>query len=175
MKMHYPIVRMAFAAVLLIAGAYGAVGQVQTFSDPNTAYTFDFPNDAWKTTTKPFSISSPAEFDRGFRLDGHLQVRSETLKSGESITDRLEQIQEQKLQFLPGYVAGKQEAFAGSLRGFVFNYEFTEAHKPIAGRYYILKADDHTVYTLSFTALRDKLGSIRNETDSIARTFDVKE
>jgi hypothetical protein len=44
----------------------------------------------------------------------------------------------------------------------------------MSGRFYFLKAGDTNVYVLRFTAERDKLRSIRNQTDSIARTFKVK-
>jgi hypothetical protein len=44
----------------------------------------------------------------------------------------------------------------------------------MSGRFYFLKADDKTVYVLRFTGQRDKLRSVRNQTDSIARTFGLK-
>jgi hypothetical protein len=44
----------------------------------------------------------------------------------------------------------------------------------MSGRFYFLKADDTTVYILRFTGLRDGLRTIRNQVDSIARTFKVK-
>jgi hypothetical protein len=44
----------------------------------------------------------------------------------------------------------------------------------MSGRFYFLKANDATVYILRFVGVGDKLKSIRNQTDSIARTFDVK-
>ena len=43
----------------------------------------------------------------------------------------------------------------------------------MSGRFYFLKIDDKTVYVLRFTGERDKLKSIRNQTDSIARTFSL--
>ena len=81
---------------------------------------------------------------------------------------------EQSLQFQPGYVAGKQEEFKGSLGGKVFNYEYINSGRNMSGRFYFLKADDKTVYVLRFTGQRDKLRSVRNQTDSIARTFSLK-
>jgi hypothetical protein len=79
--------------------------------------------------------------------------------------------EELKLQFLPGYVAGREENFAGRLRGSVFNFEFVRAGRPMSGRFYFLKANDTTIYVLRFTGFRDRLRSIRNQTDSMARTF----
>jgi hypothetical protein len=82
--------------------------------------------------------------------------------------------EEQKLQFLPGYVAGREENFAGNLRGNIFNCEFVRAGRNMGGRYYFLRAGDTTVYVLRFTGERDRLKSLRNQTDSIARTFQIK-
>jgi len=44
----------------------------------------------------------------------------------------------------------------------------------MAGRLYYLQADNRTIYVLRFTALREKLTLIRNQTDSIARSFQLK-
>ena len=44
----------------------------------------------------------------------------------------------------------------------------------MSGRIYFLKADSTTVYVLRFTGEKDKLRSIRNQTDSIARSFKIK-
>jgi hypothetical protein len=44
----------------------------------------------------------------------------------------------------------------------------------MAGRLYYLQADNRTVYALRFTGLRDRLLQIRNQTDSIARSFRLK-
>jgi len=44
----------------------------------------------------------------------------------------------------------------------------------MSGRYYFLIADPNTVYVLRFSGFTDKLKSIRNQTDSMARTFAVK-
>jgi hypothetical protein len=82
--------------------------------------------------------------------------------------------EEQKLQFLPGFVAGPDETFAGRLRGTVFNFEFVKAGRPMSGRFYFLRSFDGSVYVLRFTGFRDKLRSIRNQTDSIGRTFDIR-
>ena len=88
--------------------------------------------------------------------------------------DDMIQGEEDKLQFKPGFVAGKEEVFRGSLIGKVFNFEFIRSGRNMSGRYYFLKADENTVYVLRFEAFRDKLLTIRNQTDSMARTFKIK-
>ena len=153
--------------------ACAAFAQTPKFSDSNVEYTFDVPDAEWKQTVKPSATSPNVEYVYRDRAEGRLEVRKETVKSGETLADTLAG-EEQRLQFLPGYVAGKQEDFRGTLDGKAFNYEFVRSGKNMSGRFYFLKADDQTVYILRFTGQRDKLRSLRNQTDSMARTFAVK-
>ena len=81
---------------------------------------------------------------------------------------------DQKLRFLPGFVEGKEEPFKGRLNGVTVSYEFIKLGKPMMGRIYYLQADNRTIYALRFSGLRDKLARIRNQTDMIARSFQLK-
>jgi hypothetical protein len=164
---------LLLSVVLGLFLAFSAFAQNQTFSDVNAEYTFDLPDAAWKMTAKPSSISPNVEYVYGDRKDGHLEVRKLALKSGDLLSDLIAD-EEGKLQFLPGYVAGKEEQFAGNLKGTVFNYEYVRAGRNMSGRFYFLKAATDKVYVLRFTGERDKLRAIRNYTDSIARTFELK-
>ena len=161
---------VVLAALLLTASA---VAQTETFSDANVEYTFDLPEAAWKMTVKPSDISPNVEYVYGERQSGHLEIRKLSIKPGELLSETISD-EEQRLQFLPGYVAGKEEDFRGSLNGKVFNYEFVRSGRNMSGRFYFLKSADNAVYILRFTGQRDKLRSIRNQTDSIARTFELK-
>lgn len=145
-----------------------------TFSDTNVSYTFDLPSTSWKMTVKPSQISPNVEYVYSDKSDGHLEIRKIAVKKGEMLSDTIES-EEQRLQFQPGYVRGKEEAFEGKLKGKIFNYEFIRSGRNMSGRIYLLKADDTTVYALRFTGERDKLRTIRNETDSIARTFAIRQ
>ena len=166
--------RFLISVVFAVVCAGFAFAQGRTFSDTNVEYTFDLPEAAWKMVVKP-SVSNPnVEYAYGDRLDGHLEIRKMPIKDGELISDLIQREKEQRLQFVPGYVAGTEENFAGALRGRVFNYEYVKFGKPMSGRLYFLRANDNTVYVIRFTGLKDKLRVIRNQTDSIARTFDLK-
>jgi hypothetical protein len=147
--------------------------QTQSFNDTNVNYTFDLPSVSWKITVKPSPISPNVEYVYVDKSDGHMDVRKITIKKGEILSDTIEN-EEGRLQFLQGYVRGKEETFEGKLKGKVFNYEFVRSSRNMSGRIYFLKADDTTVYAVRFTGERDKLRSIRAETDSIARTFEIK-
>lgn len=159
------------AAVSLIF-AFTAFAQTETFSDPNVDYTFEIPDTSWKMTAKPSNISPNVEYVYGTRSNGHLEVRKVSIKSGDKVEDAVRD-EETKLQFKPGFVAGKEENFKGFLAGTVYNFEFVKSGRNWSGRYYFLKADDSTIYVLRFEGYREKLISLRNIVDSMARTFNV--
>ncbi len=165
--------KILFSAAVCLLFAFSAFAQSESFADANVEYTFDLPQADWKMTVKPSATSPNVEYVYGERQNGHLEVRKLTVKSG-TLLDNLIRDEEQKLQFLPGYVAGKEEKFDGTLDGKVFNYEFVRAGRNMSGRFYFLKANDTTVYVLRFVGEGSKLRSIRNQTDSIARTFELK-
>ena len=166
-------VSFLFCLVVGLLFAVSVSAQSQTFSDANVEYTFELPEATWKMSLKPSLISPNVEYVYGDKSDGHLEIRRITTKSGDMASDLIEK-EEQRLQFLQGYVAEKQESFAGKLKGTVFNYEFVRSGRNMSGRIYYLKYNDTTVYALRFTGERDKLRTIRNQTDSVGRTFDVK-
>lgn len=162
-----------FSVALVLALAGSLFAQDQKFTDPNVDYSFDLPDAKWKMTVKPSSTSPNVEYVYGERSQGHLEVRKLAAAKDTMLTDVIHD-EEQKLQFRMGYVAGKEENFLGRVKGEVFNFEYVASGHNMAGRFYFLRANDTTVYMLRFTGEKDSLKSIRNQTDSIARTFAVK-
>lgn len=170
---------LLFCGVVLFALASFGAAQAQennnVFDEKDVEYTFTFPDEKWKPVAKAGDARSTSEFIYGDRLDGLLQIKLAKLEEKDLLSDVVERETTQKLQFLPGYVPGKQDVFNGSLKGRVFNYEFVQAGKNMSGRIYFLNSDAGGVYVLRFTAYRDKLRLLRVQTDSIARTFKIKE
>lgn len=162
-----------FALLAALVFAVPAAAQGSSFASSDVEYGFELPDERWKMTVKPSATTPNVEYVFGDRTDGHLEVRRLALPPRGIVSDLIRE-EEQKLQFQPGYVAGKEEQFGGFLKGAVFNFEFVRAGRPMGGRYYFLRSNDSTVYVLRFTGFRDRLKSIRNQTDSIARTFNVK-
>ena len=70
--------------------------------------------------------------------------------------------------------AGKGTEFSGQLKGTVFSYEFVSQGRNMDGRIYYLRLDRRTFYILHFTVASDKLQSLRDQMDSIARSFRLK-
>jgi hypothetical protein len=167
--------KISFVLILTAVAttALAAIAQESVFSDPNVDYTFTLPDATWKMTAKPSAINPNVEYVFGDRRDGYLEVRKTTVAKDSLLTDIIRD-DEQKRQFLPGYVGGKEENFLGKLRGSIFNFEYVHSGRAMAGRYYFLRPNDTTVYVLRFSGLKDSIRSIRHQTDSIARTFSVK-
>ncbi len=159
--------------VILAAGATTVLAQEAHTSDQGQ-YSIELPSSLWRSISEPDALRDRAEFVYGDRMDGFLQIRKEIVDAGTTSSDVAQRDQDQKLRYIPGFVQGKQEPFSGRLNGVTASYEFTRAGKPMIGRIYYLQADNRTIYALRFTGLREKLTRIRNQTDSIARSFKLK-
>ena len=170
-KYHFSII---FAALIGLSLAGVAAAQSESsFTNPNVDYVFNLPDPRWKQTVKPSTTAPNVEYVYGDRTDGHLEVRRLKLPTSGILSDLIKE-EEEKLQFLQSFIAGKNEQFSGSLSGEVYNYEFVRSGRPMSGRFYFLKAGDNSVYVLRFTGFRDNLRTIRNQTDAIARSFAIK-
>ena len=160
--------------MLILTGAsLAAYSQSVTFRDPNVEYTFMLPESGWKMISKPSATSPNVEYIYNDRREALMSVRKLTVAKDAPLSDVMRD-EEAKVQFFPGFVAGKEENFSGNFRGSVFNFEYISSGRNNSGRYYFLRANDTTVYVVRFTGDRDRLRSIRNQTDSIARTFALK-
>ena len=146
----------------------------QLYTHDKVEYSFELPSTTWRSITEPDAAHEHPEFVYGDRLDGYLTIRKEIVDAGTTPAQLARTDQDQKFQFLPGFVPGKEEPFNGRLDGVTMSYEYVRSGKAMLGRTYYLQADNRTIYALRFTGLRDKLGRIRNQTDVIARTFKLK-
>src|SRR5256885_6066728 len=103
--------------MLIFVSTASVFAQSWSFSDPSVDYGFDLPEAKWKLTIKPTTASTKAEFVYGDRRDGLLEVRQITVAKNASMTDIINDDEQKHRQFLPGYVTGKIETFAGRLTG----------------------------------------------------------
>ena len=159
--------KLLFIALTVLSLAAVGSAQRSTFTDPAAEFTFEIPDDKWKVVGK-----APVNLVYATANDGDLEIRKLTAPANKPLGD-LMKAEEEKLQFLRGFVAGKDENFSGSLRGAVYNYEYVSSGRGKAGRFYFLRNGD-TVYVLRFTGYTDKLRSLRTQTDMMARTFQIK-
>ncbi|HEX8891450.1 MAG TPA: hypothetical protein VF779_20040 [Pyrinomonadaceae bacterium] len=165
---------LLLVALALVFTSISAIVLAQEASYNGADYSLELPSEKWRVVQEPDSLHEHAEFIYGDRMDGYLRIRKEVVEAGTTASDLLQRDRDQKLHFQTGYIEGKEEPFKGRLNGVTFSYEFTSGGKAMAGRMYYLQADNRTIYALRFTALREKLTLIRNQTDSIARSFKLK-
>src|SRR5215218_10338956 len=108
--------QILLVAFFVLLTAIPTFAQAQSFTDANVDYTFEIPDDRWKMTVKPSTTSPNVEYVFIERNEGHLEVRKLSVAKDAYLTDIVRD-EEQKLQVLPGFVAGKEENFGGFLKG----------------------------------------------------------
>ena len=168
--------RLASLIFALFALCSVAVAQEQPYASETEDYTLELPTQVWKALPRTDSAHQHTEYINGERSDGYLRVRRSVLSGETNLSEYARSEADTKLRFMPGYVVGgKETPFAGRLNGIVTTYEYTNAGKPMAGRFYYLKADERTVFVLHFTGARERLQRIQNQTDAIARSFKPKQ
>jgi len=163
-----------FAVVTLTAFASSLKAQSEVYTTDNLEYSLELPSPTWRVISGRDAVHEHPEFLNGDRLNGYLKVRKEAVEANITMADLARRDLDQKLRYLPGFVEGKEEKFNGRLDGVTVFYEFTQTGKPMMGRIYFLQSDPRTAYVLYFTGLRDSIARIRNQTDSIARSFKIK-
>jgi hypothetical protein len=168
--------RLFICALALLACAAARPASAQEpFTSETKEYAIELPSEVWKAVPRPDNAHQHLEFINGDRLDGYLRVRREVVEGDTKLSEFARALADTKLRYLPGFVGGKEERFAGRLSGIVSNYEYTSGGKPMAGRVYYLQADGRTVYVLHFTGRSERLQRIQNQTDAIARSFRLKQ
>jgi hypothetical protein len=166
--------RRFILALLFICAAFSVSSAQVVYSSDKVDYTLELPSATWRVISEPDAAHEHSEFVYGDRLDGYLQIRKEVVEAGTTSSELARRDQDEKLRFLPGFVEGKEESFAGRYEGVTTSYEFVRTGKAMMGRIYYLQIDNRTIYALRFSGLRDKLTRIRNQTDLIARSFKLK-
>jgi hypothetical protein len=167
--------RLFICALALVASAASAATAQEQTTSETKEYALELPSAGWRAVPRADSGHGHNDYVFNDRTDGYLRVRRETVEGDTKLDDFARAQADTKLRYLPNFVGGKDERFAGRLSGVVANYEYTSGGKPMAGRVYYLQADGRTVYVLHFTGMRDKLQRIQNQTDAIARSFRLKQ
>jgi hypothetical protein len=169
---HKLFILVAFFAAL---GAMLTINaQEKKYTSAEGDYTLTLPSSSWRVISQGDGTRQVTEIVNNERREGLLRIRKEVIEPNTTVEEVARRDLDQKLPYLPGFVAGGQEKFNGRLSGVVASYEYTNAGKPMLGLIYYLQADPRTIYTLHFTGLRNRLSLIRNQTDAIARSFQTK-
>jgi hypothetical protein len=169
--------RLILTLLLVIPLSINAAAQTQTFTREGVEYVLDLPSPSWRAFSR-FDVHEHLEFVNGedYR-NGYLRLRKKVVTPDATAENIFREAEMWELQKLPGYVVcsgGKGTEFSGQLKGTVFSYEFVNQGRNMDGRIYYFRLDSRTFYVLHFTLASEKLASLRDEMDSIARSFRVK-
>ena len=170
--------RVILVALLLIVSlSTYADAQTQTFTRKGVEYALDLPSPSWRAVSR-VDVHEHLEFVNGDDYNnGYLRLRKKLVTADTTSEDLFREAEKWELQKLPGYVVcsgGKGTEFNGQLKGTVFSYEFVNQGRNMDGRIYYLRLDNHTFYILHFTVASEKLPNLRDQMDSIARSFHLK-
>lgn len=173
---HNRIFAIAFTSILIATFSLStANGQARTFKDNSVDYVIEFPSTRWRAL--PSSGIVPPRTRKTFRYaDGSVRliVRRKLVHPDITASDMVRRRQRWAQHQLAGYVSGKEESFSGKLNGAQFSYEYVRGGKTISAVIYYLETDNRTIYSLLFRGPTEELRSIGNQTDSIARSFRLK-
>jgi hypothetical protein len=163
--------------LIIIPLSINATAQTQTFTREGVEYVLDLPSSSWRAVSR-VDVHEHLEFVNGDDYtNGYLRLRKKVVTAETASEDLFREAEKWELQKLPGYVVcsgGKGTEFNGQLKGTVFSYEFINQGRNMDGRIYFLRVDNRTFYVLYFTVASENLSSLRDQMDSIARSFRLK-
>lgn len=162
----------AFILALALCSA-AAFAQTRIYTDADEGYALELPSQSWVVVPMPEGAPRHTGFVYSGEGDWRLHIRRVMVDRGET-TAALAEEEEMDLRFQPAYVETGREPFAGRLSGTRFTYEYSDGGRLMAGRTYYLQTNRQTIYVLRFTGARDRLADLRGETDSIARSFQLR-
>jgi hypothetical protein len=170
--------RNILITILFIVGlSLSATAQNRTFTRDSLDYVLDLPSASWRAASR-VDVHEHFEFINGDDYkNGYLRLRKKFVTLDASSEDIFREDEKWELKKLPGYIVcsgGKGSDFNGNLKGTVFSYEYTNKGVNMDGRIYYLQLDKRTFYVLHFTLASDKLPEVRDQMDSIARSFRLK-
>lgn len=166
-------------SIFLLTAALNSEGRAQeVFEDPEGKYVITLPT-GWLGIINQDALGrTDVNIVYKVRENGSLKIRR--VENPDPTVDVIEYANKDeadRVRFSPGYTKIRMEKFlisAGKYGG-LLSYDYqTVSNQPFTGRVYYVRTEDQTVYILHFTGRKSILGSLRNQTDSIARSFKSK-
>jgi hypothetical protein len=161
--------------VLLLVHSLALAGQTRSFTRGDIVV--ELPSPAWRVVSRVDVDDHPEFINGNDPSNGYLRLRKILVDHPTPVSELFSHDEKWVLQQLPGYVVCSEcdgVEFDGRLRGAVFAYEYVRAGRAMFGRIYYLQLNQRMFYSLHFTGAREKLQSVREQMDLIARSFHVK-
>lgn len=171
------ILNTSWAVALLLVSCVLVAGQTRQFTRDDLEYGLELPSPAWRVVAR-LDVHDHQDFIHSDGASsGYLRLGKIFAEQPTTTSELFYREEKLRLQYLPGYVVcGECDGvqFQGRLSGATFSYEYVTGGRTMYGRIYYLQVDPRTFYALRFTVARDKLPGIREQMESIARSFYVK-
>lgn len=171
----YRACSLLFLSVSLFAAV--AFAQSEAFDDPNNKYTLNLPAGWLGVVTTDGLGRNDVNIIYKVRENGALKIRVAEVDPNADLMAYAAQDEQDRVRFAPGYDKLSVEKFllGGARTGALLSYDYKNAAgQPFTGRVYYLRMNEKTIYALQFTGRRNILGTLRNHTDLIARSFKLK-
>jgi hypothetical protein len=169
----------AFLFLLILAVAAAAPASAQeVFEDPDGQYTLTLPA-GWLGIVSQDSLGRK-EVNVVFKVreNGALKIRrADDVDPNLDVMDFARKDEESTLRFMPAYNKVGIEKFllSAGRTGALVSYDYKTGGQPFTGREYYLRVNDKTIYVLRFRGRQNILSTLRSHTDSIARSFKLKQ
>ena len=166
---------LTFSFIMLLSTITTA--QPQTFTRDSLDYALDLPTSFWRPVSR-LDVHEHFEFINADDYSkGYLRLRKKLVAPGTVPEMIFREDEKWELTRLPGYIVcsnGKGTDFSGQLNGTMFAYEYVKKGMNMDGRIYYLQVNNRTFYVLHFTIASKKLQGLRDQMESIARSFRLK-
>ena len=172
------LVRCLFVSILLSLATVPVAFAQEVFEDPDGLYTITLPA-GWLGIISQDSLGRN-DVNIVFRNHENGSLKLRRVDNVEASTDIMEFAKDDEnntVRYRPSYKKLTMEKFlAGTGKtGVLLAYDYNNASgQPFTGRVYYLKLNDSTIFILTFTGRKNVLGTLRNQTDSIARSLKIK-
>jgi len=162
----------------MATGFLNGVLAQEVFEDPEGKYSLTLPA-GWIAVVSQDSLGKQdVNIVYRNRETGALKLRrTDEIDPKMEVIDFAKKDELESVRFILEYNRVAMENFlvGGGKSGALLSYDFKNpAGQPFTGRNYYLRAGEKTIYVLRFTGRKNTLGTLRNQTDAIARSFQAK-
>ncbi|MCI0662755.1 MAG: hypothetical protein L0220_16940 [Acidobacteria bacterium] len=164
--------------ILVMTGFVNGVFAQEIFEDPEGKYRLTLPAGWIAVVSQDTLGKQDVNIVYRNRETGALKLRrADEIDTKMEVIDFAKKDELESVRFALEYNKISIENFVvgGGKTGALLSYDFKNpAGQPFTGRNYYLRGDEKTIYILRFTGRKNTLGTLRNQTDAIARSFLAK-
>lgn len=162
---------LLLAAFLLEISTVSVCSAQTHFKEQKEGYGLTLPSSGWRPETRPDTIYAHTDFVYGPADQVRLRIRLRLSDQGDTPETVANRARARRLQLFPGFINSSIEPFAGKISGVKVAYEYVRGGGLVGAQTYYLQGNNRTIYVLRFTGPPVVLKGIRDQTESIARSF----